>query len=77
MALTLTIGGIPVNFGLYLGLEEIDKPFLRRRLGSLDNDGDLYKCLWLNEGPATLEPVIRNPARHRLEGLDHQLPACL
>ncbi len=60
VALTLTIGGVPVYFGLYLGLEEIDKPFLRRRLGSLDNDGDLYKCLWLHEGPATLEPVT-NP----------------
>jgi len=59
-ALTLTIGDTSHPFGLYLALEGIDKPFLRRRLGPADNDGDLYKCLWLNEGPATLEPIT-NP----------------
>lgn len=51
VALTFSIGGAPTYFGLYLALEEIDKPFLARRLGSSNNDGDLYKCLWAHEGP--------------------------
>ncbi|MFO0745500.1 MAG: CotH kinase family protein [Myxococcota bacterium] len=57
VALTFTIGDTPVYFGVYLGLEEIDKPFLARRLGGDQNDGDLYKCLWQGFGPATLEPI--------------------
>jgi hypothetical protein len=60
VALTFVLGDAVVPFGLYLGLESIDKPFLTRRLGKDDNDGDLYKCLWLKEGPATLEPIT-NP----------------
>jgi len=60
VALTFIIGDTPVYFGLYLGIEQVDKPFLTKRLGSDDNDGDLYKCLWLHEGPATLEPIT-NP----------------
>lgn len=54
--LTFQIGARTVHYGLYLGIENIDKPFLTKRLGA-DNDGNLYKCLWLNEGPATLTPI--------------------
>lgn len=54
--LTFQIGERTVHYGLYLGIENVDKPFLGKRFGS-DNDGDLYKCLWLNEGPATLSPI--------------------
>lgn len=57
--LTFQIGERTVHYGLYLGIENVDKPFLSKRFGS-DNDGDLYKCLWLNEGPATLTPIT-NP----------------
>lgn len=57
--LTFQIGERTIHYGLYLGIENVDKPFLGKRFGS-DNDGDLYKCLWLNEGPATLTPLT-NP----------------
>lgn len=57
--LTFEIGSQKIHYGVYLGIENIDKPFLGKRFGS-DNDGDLYKCLWLNEGPATLTPIT-NP----------------
>jgi len=60
VALTFEIGGEPVYFGLYLAIEGVDKPFLTKRVGADRNDGDLYKCLWLHEGPATLEPIT-NP----------------
>lgn len=60
VALTITIGGRPIYFGLYLGIEGVDARFLRKRLGDAHDDGDLYKCLWQSEGPATLEPVT-NP----------------
>ncbi|MCC6621388.1 MAG: CotH kinase family protein [Deltaproteobacteria bacterium] len=60
VALTFEIGGEPVYFGLYLAIEGVDKPFLTKRVGADHNDGDLYKCLWLHEGPATLEPIT-NP----------------
>ncbi|HRE88770.1 MAG TPA: CotH kinase family protein, partial [Myxococcota bacterium] len=59
--LTFQIGERIVHYGLYLGIENVDKPFLGKRFGS-DNDGDLYKCLWLNEGPATLTPITNRQA---------------
>ncbi len=58
--LTLVIDGTPVVFGLYTLVEPIDKEFLTRRFGAADDGGNLYKCLWQREGPATLEPVT-NP----------------
>ncbi|TNF29154.1 MAG: hypothetical protein EP329_16425 [Deltaproteobacteria bacterium] len=57
VALTLEIDGTPVYYGLYTAIEEIDKGFLAKRRGKDGNDGDLYKCLWQDYGPATLEPV--------------------
>lgn len=57
--LTFEIGPRTIHHGLHLGIENVDKPFLTKRWGS-DNDGDLYKCLWLGEGPATLTPIT-NP----------------
>jgi len=57
VALTVEIDGTPVYFGLYTAIEEIDKGFLAKRRGRDGNDGDLYKCLWQDYGPATLQPV--------------------
>ena len=56
VALTLEIGGERVYFGLYLAIEDIDVAFLAKRRGPLDKGGNLYKCLWQQFGPATLEP---------------------
>ena len=43
--LKFRIAGEEVNYGLYGIVEPVDKPFLKRRLGS--SAGDLYKCLYL------------------------------
>lgn len=42
-------------FGIYALIEPVDKSFLTRRYGKDQNDGNLYKCLWQQNGPATLE----------------------
>ncbi|MCB9733427.1 MAG: CotH kinase family protein [Deltaproteobacteria bacterium] len=57
--LVIKIGDEAVDYGLYTAIEDVDKGFLKARFGS-DDDGDLYKCLWVNEGPATLQPIT-NP----------------
>jgi spore coat protein CotH len=51
------VDGVERNYGVYTMIEPIDKAFLTKRFGSNGNDGDLYKCLWQNYGPATLEPI--------------------
>ena len=63
--LTITIDGEEHYFGVYTIIEPIDKSFLTKRYGKNGNDGYLYKCLWGDSGPATLQPVdevrIPNP----------------
>ena len=56
--LKFRIAGTEVNYGLYGIVEPVDKPFLRRRYGV--NDGDLYKCLYLelDEGPDLTEESL-------------------
>lgn len=58
--LTITVGGVPVNYGVYTIIEPIDKTFLRKRYGDDANEGNLYKCLWQSGGPATLSPIDVN-----------------
>lgn len=41
-------------YGPYTVVETINKAFLKSRFGGKDNDGNLYKCLWQNAGPALL-----------------------
>lgn len=55
--LTITIDGESHYFGIYTILEPIDKSFLTARYGKGNNDGNLYKCLIADSGPATLEPI--------------------
>ncbi|MCX7774374.1 MAG: CotH kinase family protein [Clostridia bacterium] len=57
--LKFKIGDKVVNYGVYSMLEPIDSKFISKRYP--DKTGNLYKCLWQNFGPATLEP-IRDPA---------------
>jgi len=55
--LWITIGGQKHYFGIYTIIEQVDKSFLTKRYGSAANDGNLYKCLWANSGPANLGPI--------------------
>ena len=52
--ITFIVGEREMDYGLYTIIEPVDQVFLERR--SLE-DSDLYKCLWQNYGPATLEPI--------------------
>jgi hypothetical protein len=55
--LTITIGENQHYFGIYTLIEPINKTFLTRRYGKKENDGNLYKCLLGDSGPASLEVV--------------------
>ncbi len=60
--LSFIIDGKEVMMGLYTGFEPIDDEFIERRLSKEASDGDLYKSLWQNYGPATLEPITNQDA---------------
>ena len=55
--LWITIGGQKHYFGIHTIIEQVDKSFLTKRYGSAANDGNLYKCLWADSGPANLGPI--------------------
>ena len=55
--LWITIEGQKHYFGIFTIIEQVDKSFLTRRYGRAANDGNLYKCLWANSGPANLGPI--------------------
>ncbi len=55
--ITITTGDKDYSFGLYTSIEPVDKRFLTKRFTKKGNDGNLYKCLWQDFGPATLEPI--------------------
>jgi hypothetical protein len=57
VCLTITIGGVKRYFGVYTLEEPIDKSFLTKRYGTDKDDGNLYKCIIGDSGPASLEPV--------------------
>ena len=60
--LSLVIDDVETIMGLYIGIEPIDDEFIERRFSKEENDGDLYKCLWQQFGPATLEPITNMAA---------------
>jgi hypothetical protein len=55
--LTITIGGNHHYFGIYTLIEPINKSFITKRYAKEQNDGNLYKCILGDSGPASLEPV--------------------
>lgn len=57
--LTIVVDNEPINYGVYTVIEPIDKSFLNKRFTKKGDDGNLYKCLWQDFGPATLEPIKR------------------
>jgi len=59
--LFINIEGVRHYFGLYTIMEPVDKSFLTKRYGRDGNDGNLYKCLFGDSGPATLEPIGNVP----------------
>lgn len=58
VVLVLNIDGVETVMGLYTAFEPIDDEFIERRLDKKENDGNLYKCLWQQNGPATLEKTM-------------------
>ena len=60
--LYIEIGGISNYYGVYTLFEPIDEQFLKRRLEKDENDGNLYKSLWQNFGPAALRTITDNNA---------------
>lgn len=60
--LTIVIGGVEHDYGIVKFIEPVDKEFLAKRFGKDNNDGNLYKCLWQNYGPAALMPLARQAA---------------
>ena len=54
---TITIDGEKHYFGVYTLIETIDRSYLTKRYGNANDNGNLYKCLWGDSGPATLEPT--------------------
>lgn len=58
--LYININGVKHYFGVYNMIESIDKDFLTKRFGKASNNGNLYKCLWQQKGPATLESGTAN-----------------
>ena len=56
--LTINIGNKKYYFGIYTLTEPINKSFLTKRFGRKQNDGNLYKCLLGDSGPASLEPIV-------------------
>ncbi|MBN2532682.1 MAG: CotH kinase family protein [Spirochaetales bacterium] len=56
--LTFRINGKEVDYGIYGIVEHVDTEFLRKRFGK-DNDGDLYKCLYLDSGPHLTPETLR------------------
>jgi len=60
--LIITIGDETYHYGIYTAFEPIDDNFIKRRLDGDENDGNLYKSLWQNFGPANLGYPIDNRA---------------
>ncbi len=57
----------PLDLGLYTLIEPVDKSFLTRRWGKNENDGNLYKALWQQGGPAALTADARWEKKDDLE----------
>lgn len=53
--LYIQIGDTTHFYGLYTAFEPIDKKFLERRLDAIETKGNLYKSLWQQFGPASLQ----------------------
>ncbi|MDE7106661.1 MAG: CotH kinase family protein, partial [Anaeroplasmataceae bacterium] len=67
MQVEMKIGGASQNLGVYLGVEDIDKGFIKRNLVKASAGGDLYKMGWTNVG-ATLDSLDSN-----LFGVEYQI----
>jgi spore coat protein CotH len=55
--LEFIIDGEVIDYGVYTVIENIDGEFLTRNYSDAYDDGNLYKCLWQDHGPAILEPI--------------------
>jgi len=57
MNVSMNIDGDIQNMGVYLGVEDIDKDFIKRNLGKPSRGGDLYKLGWGSSEPAKFDKV--------------------
>ena len=60
--LIITIGEETYHYGVYTAFEPIDDNFIKRRLTKEESQGNLYKTLWQNFGPANLGYPVANRA---------------
>lgn len=60
VAVTFYVGERTLDYGVYTMIEPVGKKFLTRRYGTHLDDGNLYKALWQDFGPAALMPIV-NP----------------
>lgn len=60
--LYIKIGPNTHFYGLYTAFEPIDEMFLQRRLNQDGASGNLYKALWQQYGPASLQPITNQKA---------------
>lgn len=58
----ISIGEETYDYGIYTAFEPIDDNFIKRRLTKEESQGNLYKSLWQNKGPANLGYPIENRA---------------
>lgn len=55
--INIKIGDTLHYYGVYTLFEPIDKNFLQRRMTDEEAEGNLYKCLWQQFMPASLQPL--------------------
>lgn len=60
--LKISIDDTTYDYGIYTAFEPIDDNFIKRRFSKEENNGNLYKSLWQNFGPANLGYPIQNRA---------------
>ena len=66
MNVVMVLDGEELNMGVYLGVETIDKQFIKRNVVATSKDGDLYKLGW------TFEPAKLNSTKESLFGVETQ-----
>ena len=66
MNVVMVLDGKELNMGVYLGVETIDKQFIKRNVVATSKDGDLYKLGWTNE------PAKLNSTNDSLFGVETQ-----
>lgn len=71
--LLITIGNQEHYYGIYTAFEPIDDNFIKRRLTKEESQGNLYKTLWQQFGPANLGyPILDRAIGMKDEATDYR-----